>query len=166
MASSAKPQPLVDYRTQASATKGDQILVERQYQASPGVWVTTGKYLTASLGKVPKKPEEWMRKVPSLFDAWIEVGKLADGGTLQAKLAPNYLMQAQESEKTLAAKLRSLRTEERGAVDDEVILSDTADPHVTQVVKPCCYGQVMTENEHSEDCIDKEQAEKILPSRY
>lgn len=61
-------EKLTDYRIQVTATRGEQLIVERQYQSSPDHWVTTGKYMTAEISRIPKNREHWMEEVPSLFE--------------------------------------------------------------------------------------------------
>lgn len=54
-----------DYRIVVSPTKGEQILVERQFQASPGKWITVSKYMTADLAVAPKgRSYDWAAKLP------------------------------------------------------------------------------------------------------
>lgn len=59
--------PLTSYRIQVTATRGEQLVVERQYQASRDKWVTTGKYLTANIAVLPKHHSDWMEMVPAMF---------------------------------------------------------------------------------------------------
>lgn len=55
------------YRIQVTATKGEQMVVERQYEASINNWVTVGKYLTSNVQRLPKQHQPWMEVVPALF---------------------------------------------------------------------------------------------------
>jgi len=58
---------IADYRVLVTATRGEQLVVERQYQASPNHWVTIDKYLTADINKLPKQHGAWAEEVPALF---------------------------------------------------------------------------------------------------
>lgn len=67
MATAAKP--MIDYRICVTGTRGEQLVVEKQYQAAPGQWVTSDKYLTNDINVVPTKQKRrpWMELVPALF---------------------------------------------------------------------------------------------------
>jgi hypothetical protein len=55
------------FRVLISATAGEQLKVEHQYQASEKTWVTIDKYMTADTQVLPKKTRPWMLRVPQLF---------------------------------------------------------------------------------------------------
>lgn len=59
----------VKYRVLVTATKGEQLVVERQYANDnfPHDWMTTDKYLTADLRKLPARTRPWMTQVPETF---------------------------------------------------------------------------------------------------
>lgn len=67
MSAAKATAPLTNYRIQVTATRGEQLVVERQYQASPGQWVTVSKYLTADINRLPKKHEAWAEEVAAVF---------------------------------------------------------------------------------------------------
>ncbi len=156
---------LVDYRIQVTATKGEQLVVERQYQTSPNLWVTVAKYMTDNLSKLPKKCQPWMLQVPAMFGV-----EQALAPAIQIHKAVNAIVQAQNADSMLAAKLAALSHEpsmDCPAAPIEFV--ETEDPHVLKAVEVHLKIDYTTADgkRHSEThLIDKEEAEKILPSIY
>lgn len=58
---------MTNYRVLVNATKGEQLVVERQYRTGPESWTTIDKYLTTNLAQLPKRREAWMKEAVAMF---------------------------------------------------------------------------------------------------
>ena len=58
---------MTDFRIQVTSTKGEQLVVERQFQVGPDTWQTIEKYLTTDLARIPKNHSKWMELALAMF---------------------------------------------------------------------------------------------------